>query len=89
MAKEDKSEVSQASGSDIVGYDDFLRELKTRISLAQLRAAISVNKELVLLYWQIGQDILNRQQQQGWGAKVINRLAAASWVWSKIVGKGG
>ncbi len=76
MGKEDKSEVSQASGFNIVGYDDFLRELKTRISLAQLRAAISVNKELVLLYWQIGQDILNRQQQQGWGAKVINRLAA-------------
>lgn len=76
IPKEDKSEVSQASGFDIVGYDDFLRELKTGISLAQLRAAISVNKELVLLYWQIGQDILNRQQQQGWGAKVINRLAA-------------
>ncbi len=75
MGKEDKSEVSQASGFNIVGYDDFLRELKTRISLAQLRAAISVNKELVLLYWQIGRDLLQRQQQQGWGAKVINRLA--------------
>ncbi|HCF27702.1 MAG TPA: DUF1016 domain-containing protein [Cyanobacteria bacterium UBA11049] len=61
--------------SDLVGYDDFLRELKTRISSAQLRAAIALNKELVLLYWQIGRDILQRQQQQGWGAKVINRLA--------------
>jgi hypothetical protein len=53
----------------------FERELKTRISHAQLRAAVAVNKELVLLYWQIGRDILHRQQQQGWGAKVINRLA--------------
>jgi len=57
-------------------YNIFLRELKERIRNAQVRAAISVNRELVLLYWQIGQDILNRQQQQGWGAKVIDSLAA-------------
>lgn len=56
-------------------YNDFLRELKERIRNAQVRAALSINRELVLLYWQIGQDILNRQQQQGWGAKVIDRLA--------------
>ena len=39
------------------------------------RAALAVNRELVLLYWQIGRDILARQAQQGWGAKVIERLA--------------
>lgn len=75
MPTQDNSE-SRENTPDIVGYDDFLRELKIRISRTQLRAAISVNKELVLLYWQIGRDILDRQQQQGWGAKVINRLAA-------------
>ncbi|WP_445175106.1 YhcG family protein [Microcoleus sp.] len=57
-------------------YYDFLRELKGRILQAQVRAVISVNRELVLLYWQIGRDILNRQQQQGWGAKIIDNLAA-------------
>jgi predicted nuclease of restriction endonuclease-like (RecB) superfamily len=57
-------------------YDDFLKGLKERIGSAQVRAALSINRELVLLYWQIGRDILNRQQQQGWGAKVIDRLAA-------------
>ena len=57
-------------------YHIFLRELKERIRNAQVRAAVSVNRELVLLYWQIGQDILNRQQQQGWGTKVIDTLAA-------------
>lgn len=57
-------------------YHIFLRELKERIRNAQVRAAVSVNRELVLLYWQIGQDILNRQQQQRWGAKVIDTLAA-------------
>lgn len=57
------------------GYALWLAELQTRIHSAQQRAALAVNRELVLLYWQIGQDILQRQQQQGWGAKVIERLA--------------
>jgi predicted nuclease of restriction endonuclease-like (RecB) superfamily len=57
------------------GYDDLLRQLKERIQQAQLRAVLVVNRELVLLYWQIGREIVTRQQQQGWGAKVIDRLA--------------
>lgn len=57
------------------GYAAWLAELKTRIHSAQQRAALAVNRELVLLYWQMGQDILARQAQQGWGAKVIERLA--------------
>jgi predicted nuclease of restriction endonuclease-like (RecB) superfamily len=57
------------------GYSDWLRDLKTRIHSAQQRAALAVNRELVLLYWQIGRDILARQASQGWGAKVIERLA--------------
>jgi predicted nuclease of restriction endonuclease-like (RecB) superfamily len=61
--------------TSLTGYDDFLRDLKERIQSAQVRAALAVNHELVLLYWRIGRDILERQQQQGWGAKVIDRLA--------------
>lgn len=57
------------------GYADWLAELKTRIHSAQQRATLAVNRELVLLYWQIGRDILARQASQGWGAKVIDRLA--------------
>jgi len=56
-------------------YETFLSDLKTRIRAAQVQAALAINRELVLLYWQIGQDILTRQQQQGWGAKVIDTLA--------------
>ncbi|WP_333108517.1 DUF1016 N-terminal domain-containing protein [Microcoleus sp. S13_D1] len=41
----------------------------------QVRPVLSVNRELVLLYWPIGRNILNRQQQRGWGAKVIDPLA--------------
>ena len=57
------------------GYADWLADLKGRIHGAQQRATLAVNRELVLLYWQIGQDILTRQSAQGWGAKVIERLA--------------
>ena len=57
------------------GYAEWLADLKSRIHTAQQRATLSVNRELVLLYWQIGQDILARQSAQGWGAKVIERLA--------------
>jgi predicted nuclease of restriction endonuclease-like (RecB) superfamily len=56
-------------------YADLLHNLKERIRSAQIRASLSVNKELVLLYWQIGRDILARQEEQGWGSKVIDRLA--------------
>lgn len=56
-------------------YLDWLRTLKSRIQAAQQRAVLAVNQELLQLYWQIGSDILLRQQEQGWGAKVIDRLA--------------
>ncbi|MES2890196.1 MAG: PDDEXK nuclease domain-containing protein [Pseudomonadota bacterium] len=57
------------------GYTDWLADLKTRIHSAQQRATLAVNRELVLLYWQIGRDVLERQNREGWGAKVIDRLA--------------
>jgi predicted nuclease of restriction endonuclease-like (RecB) superfamily len=57
------------------GYSDWLAELKERIHIARKRTVLAVNRELVLLYWQIGRDILERQVRQGWGAKVIERLA--------------
>ncbi len=56
-------------------YNEFLQALKERIRSSQIKAALSVNQELVFLYWQIGKDILNRQEQKGWGAKVIEKLA--------------
>jgi predicted nuclease of restriction endonuclease-like (RecB) superfamily len=56
-------------------YEGFLKDLKERIRSAQLRAALAVNRELVLLYWSIGRDIVERQKREGWGTKVIDRLA--------------
>lgn len=57
------------------GYAEWLTELKHRIHSAQQRATLAVNQELIALYWQIGRDILSRQAEQGWGAKVITRLS--------------
>ena len=56
-------------------YQTLLADLKQRIRTAQVRAALAVNRELVLLYWGIGKEILARQDHEGWGTKVIDRLA--------------
>ena len=47
------------------GYAEFLRDLKKRIKEGQLKAAISANRELILLYWDIGRQILERQDKKG------------------------
>ncbi|MGB8700077.1 MAG: PDDEXK nuclease domain-containing protein, partial [Thermosynechococcaceae cyanobacterium] len=56
-------------------YQTYLAQLKERIRSTQVKAALAVNRELVLLYWGIGRDILQRQAEQGWGTKVIDQLA--------------
>ena len=56
-------------------YFAMLDDLKSRIRSAQLKATLAVKRELILLYWQICCDILERQQKQGWGSKGIERLA--------------
>jgi hypothetical protein len=68
--------VVRAGSALPAGYASFLDGLKTRIRAAQVKAALAVNAELVLLYWRIGRDILVRQEQEGWGARVIDRLSA-------------
>ncbi len=59
-----------------VDYAGWLAELKTRIRATRLRVSLAVNVELVMLYWQIGRDILERQAAQGWGARIVDRIAA-------------
>ena len=54
-------------------YQDLLASLKTRIQTAQVRAALSVNRELVLLYGGIGREIRSRQKEDGWGTRVSAR----------------
>lgn len=56
-------------------FPNLLNQIKARIQQAQTRAILSVNAELVHLYWDIGRMIAGRQEQEGWGAGVIPRLA--------------
>lgn len=58
------------------GYAELLEDLKNRIRRAQVRAAVAASRELIRLYWDIGREIVQRQDREGWGAKVIDRLAA-------------
>lgn len=56
-------------------YAALLADIKDRIQRSQVRAAVAVNRELVLLYWGIGAEISRRQQAEGWGTKVIENLS--------------
>jgi hypothetical protein len=61
---------------ELAGYAELLDDLKGQIRVAQVRAGLAVNRELVMLYWKIGREILTRQNTAGWGARVVDRLAA-------------
>ena len=58
------------------GYAETLADIQARVAASRTRALLRVNAELILLYWQIGGLILQRQHTQGWGTKVIERLSA-------------
>lgn len=80
MSKKRNDQSQQQGGIDPAGsllpsgYLAFLTGLKDRVRAAQLKAAVSVNTEMIQLYWDIGRAILRQQSEQGWGAKVIDRL---------------
>ena len=57
-------------------YQHILSSLKEKIRQARLKAALTVNAQLLSIYWEIGVTILNQQKEEGWGAKVIDKLAA-------------
>lgn len=57
-------------------YAAILGEIKERIRSERLRIVMAANASMVLLYWDVGQLILSRQKEEGWGAKVIDRLSA-------------
>ena len=56
-------------------YTEFVTELKSRIQSARISAARAVNRDLILLYWDIGRGILEKQKELGWGDSVVERLA--------------
>lgn len=80
MPKEKKSERASKTKSNPkeiipLGYSTFLNDLKSKIRSSQIKAAVRVNSTLIELYWQIGNDIIGMQKNEGWGTQVIERLA--------------
>lgn len=57
------------------GYSELLKEIKEKIASARIRAYRSLNKELIKLYWEIGKNIVERQEKYGWGKGIVERLS--------------
>ena len=58
------------------GYADLLIGIKARVHSARVRVSLAANRELILLYWDIGRMVAERQEAEGWGSSVIDRLSA-------------
>ena len=75
----DKNNIPQFVNSDSFmsdkNYVKWLSDLKKRFHIAQLKAAVKVNTEMLKFYWSLGEDICEKQKQYKWGAKVIDRLS--------------
>ena len=68
-------DVNNNDNTGIVLYANLLSDIKNRIRQAQVKATLSANAEMIMMYWDIGRIIHKRQQQEGWGAGIIPRLA--------------
>ena len=65
-----------AADIPLASYAALLNDLKGRIRTAQVKANLAVNRELLGLYWDIGQTIVERQKAEGWGKSIVDRLGA-------------
>ncbi len=68
--------VPVASGELPEEYISFLKKIKEQIRSERLKTVLAANSALVMMYWDIGYSILQKQKDQGWGAKIIGRLSA-------------
>ena len=56
-------------------YKDFIKQLKQKILIAKNRATLSVNKAMIELYFDIGKEIVIKQESRGWGKSVVEQMA--------------
>src|SRR5260221_11465219 len=73
--KQNRSKIVRSNAIPSADYRALLTDIKGRIRTAEIKASLAVNRELIQLYWDIGRLIVRRQQAEGWGAGVIDRLA--------------
>jgi len=74
-AKKINMEKREVISKNSKGYLEILNDLKSRIKTARIRASVSVNSQLIILYWEIGKRIIGEQEEKGWGGKVIDMLS--------------
>lgn len=72
----DSMTIETGSGTQPAGYEEFIADLKQRVRTTQFRAMRAANTEVMRLYWSVGRDILDRQKNEGWGAKVVEQISA-------------
>ncbi|NGX48015.1 MAG: hypothetical protein K1000chlam3_01402 [Chlamydiae bacterium] len=76
MVKKEKTvNKTKRAPVSLAGYSKFIAQLKEKIRTSQLKAAVSVNREMILLYWEIGKEITHKQKQEGWGTKTLEKVA--------------
>lgn len=63
------------SASILPGYSSFLKELKAKIKSAQIKADLTVNAQMLALYWDLGKAIVEKSTQAGWGNAVVEQLS--------------
>ena len=56
-------------------YDSWINALKSKIHAARTKVALTINSQLLELYWEIGKDISERQSASNWGSKLIEQVA--------------
>ena len=67
---------ARASLNRMDGYEAWILSIKERIQRARVKATLLANTEQILLYWDVGHDILAKQDSEGWGTKVVERMSA-------------
>ena len=75
--KKPESQSSKATSISVLAKDyvQTLHDIKEKVDQARIKAALATNKELLLLYWEIGKTIAKKQKYGSWGSRIIERLA--------------
>ncbi len=68
--------ISRGKNFPADGYEKWMTSIKERIRKSRIRASMLVNSEQTLLYWDVGHEILEKQENEGWGTKVVERMSA-------------
>lgn len=67
--------MNDITNSDLSAYKEFLEKAKHQIHGTRVRATSAVNRELITLYWWLGEHIVKSQEKHGWGKSVVERLS--------------